>query len=276
MHHVKVEAILQALGMIGNRSASDVFTRTEVARQIRILRAAMSMKGVANRLGMSVEAVYSLTREGMIAARITAGEHAISHHFFDRYEISDFLRRAKGSSNRVFKSAPKDTDLIQVAPRRCYAPWMDVLRLLLNGKLQSIGTLQGRVGLNALLVNTREVKKLLGRQHEYDDITKLMKLFALPHNSIRELIALGHFWPRPYRGNRRKTRAICFDFKDVKRFMADYICGKEIAAKRKISFSRLLLQLQAEGIEPVIVIDKSSRCFYRRSQIVEWTNAPPS
>lgn len=290
MHHKKAKQILDGMGLLSTTNATAmIFTRKEVAQQLRILRVARSMSWVASRLGMSGEAITSLMHQGFITPILTVGAHTWKQYFFDRHAVSSLLRSARGSTRKVFLEQPDDTDLVQVVARRCYAPWTNVLKLMLDGHLRCVGTLEGQRGINSLLVKTRETKRLLGPQPQQIYITRLMKLLKLPHAAVQELISVGQFRPcvgdgcvvdkagcpevRSFKEDCRlirRTRAICFDPDIVEYFRTHYISGKEIASLHQTTFEQLLPQLQARRVEPMIKISKPIYCFYTRSSVSRW------
>lgn len=295
----KANGILVEVDLLAvSRPTPLIFTRGEVAKQLRVLRGAISLKGVARQLGLSQEAVMSLARQEIIKPRSVVGVYQGKHYFFDKYETGALLRRVRGPSLKVFKQCPNDADPIQVAARRCYVPWTRVLQLLIDGDLRAMGTLEDRSGINAILVKTREVRGLLRARPAQIASKNLAGLIGVPHSDIKELISLGHLTPcekavcdaradvsrasrrqaAPLAGD-RKTRGIYFDPNAIQHFQEQYISGKEAAALYKTKLEDLLRRLSADRVDPKITLSKPRYSFYLREEVaywagIEWNKVP--
>jgi hypothetical protein len=157
---------------------------------------------------------------------------------------------------------------IQDAAKRASCGAGEIIRLILDKKLQWVGKLASAQGYAAVLVNGDEIKELV-REPAPDAATvhELVGRFNTSVRVIKALITGGHFTTVTVRNaiNRCPMRAI--PSADLAAFMQDFVPLFELSEQLHVHPCVLKARLAEQGVQPALDPKKHYATFYRHADI---------
>jgi TniQ len=208
-----------------------------------------------------------LADHGFIKPVVAASDPGIGGNAFALADLDDFLARLLAGAVPVAAVPDGAYDIPMVAKRaNCSA--MEVVRLILDGKLDWVGRLTGVAGYFSVLVMVAEVKQLV-RGARLDGLTTIEIEDAMKTSFavVKALIANGHFPVRQVINPVTRHAIKLVARADVEAFRAEYVSLAELAVERGLHLRKLFVRLRAQGIHPALDPGVYKARFYRRAII---------
>jgi hypothetical protein len=212
-------------------------------------------------LGVSLGALNQLRDKGLITAHVDAIDQIPK---FDRGELEELLRSLNA---RVAKTWPDGSLLLTLvdATRRVRCPFVEIVELILEGKLKTVYRDNGKQGLAALHISQSELRAALP-QFEMSGVTKGEASMRLRVNypTINFLIADGTLVERRLRNPRSRQflDAVCTE--SLEHFEKRFETLGQLAKRYRRAAGPFGSHLEANGICPIEVPAGISRIYERR------------
>lgn len=204
-----------------------------------------------------------LYRAGLIVPRIKAAEHGAADQFAPE-DLDAFLARLLDGAKPVQAAADRQVTIPQAA-HRSFCMSEDIVRLVLDGKLDRKWKLASERGYMSLLLDLEEVRALV-RGPDHGGLTgiaisdRLRVADRVPAALIKHGILKSTTVVNPI--NRCPTVVVLAA--EVERFEREFVSLFAIARQRGQHFMAVKKELQDAGVEPVFNPRKIGATFYRR------------
>jgi hypothetical protein len=205
-----------------------------------------------------------LYRSGIIVPRIRGGDHGAADQFASE-DLDTFLARLLDGAVPVRAAAEGRANIPEAAKLACCGS-IEVVRLLLDGKLTCKWQLTSERGYMSLLVDIEEVRRLV-RGVDHGGLTGLQikDKLATTAKVAAALIKHGHLAAITVINPVNRCPIVVVPAKEVERFDREYISLFALARQRGRHFRSVKKELQDDGVEPVFNPAKIGATFYRRS-----------
>jgi hypothetical protein len=242
------------------------FDAVEAEALLTGLAESLSMEKLRDHLNIPRPHDRGLFERGFIMPMM-AGGRAKGGHAFLKSELDGFLERLMRDADPSFYGDPAMVPLITAAKRSCSAV-MDVVALVLDGKLSRVGRDPGQAGFVSVLVDAEEVRPLVtGPAYEGISLRELERLLPAKSPAVKMLVKKGLLVAvtvkNPVTGWMQPT--VLQD--ELERFRREYVSLNTLARERGEHFARVKKSLVAAGVSPVCDPDELNQTLYRRSDI---------
>lgn len=269
VHWDKAGKILRALGELSPGETEPFLKRNDALRAIALLKDTMSHNVARAHIGMTRGTIKTLLDDGVVVPKIRAGEFGLTEHVFLRSDLDQMVEKARGRATKVFSKQTKTIKDIIVAARHSSTSCSEILRMLLDGSLASVGVLKGRVGLGAILVDYNDAKNALPpKSSDYLNLVELQRYLKTDYYTARNLVRFGYIKTSRYKDPvRNGTRSTFVHVTEAERFTTNYIAGQEIAAAHGTHVRALVPLLKLQGISPLTRKTNTGQYYYRRTDV---------
>lgn len=272
LHPKRLRRILAACGTIppDHRGLTDdrlIFSAPEAAATLE--RAKHAITEVEAQVYLNAGRVHTrlLVKAGLIVPFAAAGQESMKDNGFDTRDLDDFLAQLTA------KAEPRSTHAepvyrIPEAAKRTNCSAMEIVRTILDGRLEWVGQIAGERGYMSILVDLVEVRELVRGDHG-DNVTltvvqsSLRTTFAVVDALVRSGVLPSGRAISPI--NRCPYTAV--KAADLAAFQEAFGSLHEIARERGVHFAQLKKALTAHGIEPAFGKPIVPATFYRRADI---------
>jgi len=246
----------------------------EVARFAFTVEAAAYLQDLSTAMSLNQAAIYInaprphdrlLVEAGHLAPFIVGGVGGIKDHAFARRDLDGFLERllAPARGRALAALIP-----IQGAMKRASCSAMEIVGLVLSGRLERLAVDPAERGYLSLLVDPEEIKLLvqLG-SHGGLSLREVEKRLGTTTAVVSALIAGGHL-PSQQGINpvKRQPQTVVTE-EALQRFSELYVSLHELARIRQSNPGNLKRELAGRGVEPALGNVPAS--FYTRSSLAE-------
>lgn len=265
-HPKKLRKVLRAAGIIGDtQMASSDHNVTFDAQAATTVIAAMERR------------LYLPAARAYLNAPRSQADLLIKHGFikakdpiagtYDQYSIDDldaFLRHLMVDARPVDHASAAMAD-IPGAARRAHCSAVDVLQMILEGRLAWVGRLRQIHGYQSVLVNVDEVKAAVrGPDHGGLTHAQVREALRTNHRVLLALIANGLVIEfRARNPVTRRVQSLVHPL-ELARFQKTYVSLHVLADERKQHHLVLRKELDAAGVKPVFDPKTVHARFYRR------------
>ncbi len=267
IHPVRLAKLLAAAGLITVEASRLTFEKILVAADNMERFVAEAKKGLnaaeakaaLNAKGTQFEQLVKL---GYIKADVEDETGAFS--FINRFSpagIEEFLRKLQ-----VAVTCENDDGLIdlQQARKRANCSFGELIKLLLNNKLERVAFASGEHGLAAIRVDVDEIKQhTAGANHDCIPIHKLVKLMPSSSKIIRALLAEKRIPTVELRNPVTRNLQKYVAQEDFDTFMREFVSLGNIATRVNLRTWTVERELRHYGVVPVYVA--GGMPFYRRA-----------
>jgi hypothetical protein len=251
-----------ALGLIRTekRSGSQLsFPIEEVERIARDLRGALTFEETMQRLGIGWRPLREMMENGSLVPVLNGGGQR--HVFvFRPGDVDQLLERLTDNAAGVQKASSALLAVSRLGGSRA-ATIGRCVRLVLEGKLRVRERLDGAIGLQALLINEKEleaaVKPESGEMVPFAAAARRMRLNA---RGLSRAVTLGMF-----PGVKKGAKALAA--KHAEDFAQKFIMMAEIKERIGGYFPTLKDQIERAGFKPDKMLAKCLNSGYRRAEI---------
>lgn len=267
--HLRKMAV--ALGMLDAASAKSGAVPKDVARKVaEILADSLLAKKAAGVLGITYPKFAKYRRAGIFEPVIVPGNGVTLSERFSKRALEAFLESIYPAVGSPVAEGLKP---INVAAKLARCRDSDVLKLVHDKKLKRVGWDNGKVGLEAVLVDPEEVLAL-DQPHVSEDpsLDEVGEILNVGSDAARSLCGSGYL--PCYDGKNRYNQATQYvRHSDIEAFRAEYISLSEMAFECSDRFRELQSAINTKRIRPSIPKASKHPNFYRRSEIEALINA---
>ncbi|KLK93144.1 hypothetical protein AA309_11130 [Microvirga vignae] len=275
-HPARLRKILIEAGLVPE-DATDVvdnrivFNAEEAERLVRRLDTSVPLKDVAGYLNCPrVHARLLYEREFLRPVVDASVSMASGKHAFAKEDLDDFLERLLRSATPMSYREAGFSDLPGAAKKACCSA-MEIVALVLEGRLKRLGRDLNQQGYLALLVDVEEVRALVRLNIKAQGMTlrEIERRIGTNTKVVEALIRAGD-GPLPTLTvvnpvNRCPQTVVPFEALDA--FEREYIGLTHLARERGVHHIVLRKQLDAAGVVPALRREKFGATFYRRIEL---------
>jgi len=274
VHPKRLRKILAAKGVLpanhDERSDHAATFSAGGAQELLIkIKTAMTLRDVETYLGAGRVQARLLMEQGFIvpfASTETRWQGGIDHAFAKAH-LDDFLARLFDGAIEVAAPQPPIYP-IQEATKRATCGAGEILRLILDRKLQWVGRLASTPGYAALLVDADEIKRHV-RGPALDGLTAEMMHLEM-HTTARvvnALVAAGHLPTKRVINPLNRCPVDITSRADFDAFRQTYATLFDLARELGVHFRVLSARLKEQGIKPALDKETLGATFYKRADI---------
>lgn len=270
MHPLRLRKILNGAGVLpmGRRASEYDLTlmpADAVTEIVEIERSSLDLTELEAVLGVGRPHPKHLRQAGLITPIAWSATAVQRGQKYAKAEINGFLTRLYKRATLV-SSAPAGTLDPVAAARNACSPLVDVLKLVLDGALESLWRVADGVGVAALRLDPTEVRRsLCGSAPDGLAPSWVEKRLSTSNRVMQALIKLEVFTPvtivNPVHGGVSKLIPMV----EILDFERRYVSLTHLAAEQGRHFSAVLADLDAKGIRPVWKRTVVRSRWYRRS-----------
>jgi hypothetical protein len=277
-HPKRLRKILIEAGLVPE-DATDVvdnrivFNADEAEQLVRRFATTVPLKDVAGHLNCPrIHARLLYEREFIRPVVDASTSTASGKHAFAKEELDNFLERLLQSATPMSDPEAGFADLPRAAKRACCSA-MEIVALVLEGRLKRLGRDLSQNGYLALLVDVEEVRALvrLDIKAQGMSLREIERRIGTNTKVVEALIRAGD-GPLPTITvinpvNRCPQMVVPFDALDA--FEREYVGLTHLARERGVHHVVLRKRLDAAGVVPALTREKFGATFYRRSELPE-------
>ena len=233
------------------------------------IQSAMTLRDVETYLGAGRVQARLLMEQGFIVPFATTeerGQGGIDHAFAKR-DLDDFLARLFDGAVDVAAPQPPAYS-IQEAAKRANCGAGEIIRLILDKKLQWVGRLVSETGYAAVLVDAEEIKNHV-RGSALDGLTA-NAIHIEMHTTVRvvnALIAAGHLPTERVINPLNRCPVDITSRADFDAFRQTYATLFDLARELGVHFRVLKARLTEQGIKPALDKETFGATFYKRADM---------
>jgi hypothetical protein len=207
-----------------------------------------------------------LYRAGIIVPRIKGAEHGAADQFAPE-DLDAFLARLLAGARPV-KAAAEGRVTIPQAAHRAFCMSEDLVRLILDGKVQQKWKLAGERGYMSVLLDLDEVRALVrGPDHGGLTGTAISDRLRVADRVAAALIKHGHLKSITVVNPINRCPTVVVPAHEVERFEREFVSLFAIARQRRRHFILVKKELNAAGVKPALDPEKVGATFYRRADV---------
>ncbi len=227
----------------------------------------MPMEQARKYLGATPELMTSLHRAGLIEPFVRrnvqqkTGVHLYSKKDLDR-PLSDLYSNFQDSEINQLTA----TNIMQTA-KRANRSQVEVIKLILAGKLRNVWRRQNQSGIPALLFDASEVRSLLHKPQNVHTIGRVAEILRSTRSVVKALIKEGIFSTGTVPHIVSSKPIVVIPAPELAQFRREVCTIFDLARETGVHYSRVKRAIQAAEIEPALRSDRFSVDFYRRSEL---------
>jgi TniQ len=270
LHPKRIKKLLRAAGIIDDPQMAlpdhnIIFDAQEGSAAVQKAKGALSLPAAGRHLNAPRVQIGLLAKHGFIQPFIPARAFdALDQFAVD--DLDDFLKRLFAGAHAVSKPDAYQADIPSAAGRCCCSS-VEVLRLILDKKLDWVGRHSGLQGYMSALVDVREIRgKVRGADKRGLTVEELKEKLSTTSRVAAALIKHGYMKTITAINPVNRCPVTVVPEAEVERFSREYVSLFAFAKERGAHFRVVKNELEAEGIEPALDRKKIGASFYRRSE----------
>ncbi len=271
MHPKRLRKLLQAAGIVGGRQTTltdniVTFDAKAAAAVVTKAKGAMSLPAAGKYLNAPRVHIQLLAMNRFIVPCVPASDFSA----IDRYAIADldeFLGRLLDGAHAVGK--PKLSQVsIPVAAKRACCSAAEIIRLILDHKLNWVSKANGERGYLSVLVDVDEIRaKVRGADHGGLTPRQAATRLGCADRVIEPLIEAGALKTRTVINPINRCPQVAIMPEELERFRKTYVSLFALANEQSKHFKRVKNELEAQGVEPAFDPEEIGARFYARAQL---------
>jgi hypothetical protein len=198
--------------------------------------------------------------------RHSVGSDALNEVFL-KSELDQFLAALFRKAETVTHARPGAHEIRTAAPRaNCSV--VEIVRLIVDGRLAWVGRLAGLHGIAAILVDLDEIKSMTTLP-DLGGLIPANALRALRVNSkvMTGLLRVGAFKTVVQRHPIKRNPQVVIPFEEIDRFKSKYVSLFTLARSQEKHMPILLRELKVLGIQPAPELEGVGATFFRRRDL---------
>ena len=271
LHPKRLGKLVQALGLVeaGSEARSTnsmlLDARAGLLAASRI-RGAMPLKAAGAYVNAPRVHIRLLAEHGFIRPCVPAKAFT-AEDFYAPADLDAFLDHLMGGAVAIRTPKPGQATIPAAAKRACCSA-ADIVRLILDRRLEWTGRLAGERGYLAVMVAVDEIKtKTRGQDHGGLTLRQAAPLLGCSDNVVRALIDAGHLRTRTVVNPMNKCPQIVVMPAEVERFRSEYVSLFALAKERGEHFRAVKKEVEAAGVVPAFDPEEIEATFYRRRML---------
>lgn len=260
----RVGKLLQIAGVIGpNTPDNVVFDAHAGYRAVRDNLAALDFPETAARLGITLKQARLFAEAGFIE---NVSESPLRMHArFAPAALDAFVDRLLSGAVNVRRLKPGYATIAE-ATNRTTVLQIDIVRLILDGKLKWTGCLGGKRDLASILVKLSEVNATIhGLDPDTLSVVEFAQRAGLKKQAAHHMVKLGIV--KSVAGKRSGRKVYRVPRTEVYAFRRRYVTLGEISRTRGKHHPAMKKALEVEGILPAFDLGKVRIMVYRREEV---------
>ncbi|WP_454917706.1 TniQ family protein [Xanthobacter sediminis] len=271
LHPKRTRRLLRDGGMIdaaSDRLADDrvVVDAGAADRLLCGMAGTMSQEAAARHLALSRTHFMLLVKGGVIRPWI-AGAQRERNHAFRQVDLEAFRTELLTAVKPGLETSGTCVDIPAAAKRACCS-LAQIVRLIIDGRLQSVGVREGVKGLGALVVDVEEVRTLVhGEDHGGLTLRDVERELHTSTRAVRALVRERLLPVEMVKNPVRRQRQPIVRRDALAEFQRQYVSLQALARERGIGHLALKRVLNLEGVLPVRDPNALHLTLYRRADV---------
>lgn len=266
MRRMLQRANLTDAAVVDSADNKVTFDAVEAEDMLRDLAQSMSLERARAYLNVPRPHDRGLLDRGFIKPMMEGGKNKGGHAFL-RSDLDRLLDQLLRNADPTLQGNPTMVPLIAAAKHSCCVV-MDVVALVLDGKLARVGRDPDQTGFLSVLVDAGEVRPLVtGPAYEGHSLRDLEKLLSSSSYAVKALVEKGFLTAEIVKNPVTGWMQQIVSPKELERFLQEYVSLTGLARERGDHFSRVKKSLLAAGVTPVAHPDELKQTLYRRSEV---------
>lgn len=269
LHPKRARKLLRAAGIIGDAQAAlpdhnTIFDAQEGSAAVQKAKGALSLPAAGRYLNAPRVQIGLLVKNEFVKPFIPAKVFGALDQFAVD-DLDDFLRRLLADAVPIKKPDAYQADIPSAAGRaNCSS--VEVLRLILDRKLEWVGRHADLQGYMSALVDVREIRgKVRGADKGGYTGLELKEKLSTTAKVASALIKHGHLATRTVINPVNRCPTVVVPQAEVARFAREYVSLFTLARQRGLHHMVVKKALDADGVAPALDPKKIGATFYRRS-----------
>jgi hypothetical protein len=269
MHPKRLRRLVAAQGLIADPSYPDnriLFTAETAERIYQRERQSLTMKQAETYINAGRVQTRILFEAGLIR-RHKLGDNGLEEVFF-RAELDEFLARLLKNAKEISTFSDPVHDLPSAAKRACCSS-AEIVKLILDERLQWVGRRTGQTGFLCVLVDTNEVKAKTALDAPNGMPLNIAAKEVLKTNwrVMSQLVASGAIQTTTVTNPVNRCPQCIIPFSELQRFQRTYVSLHRLGIERGLHMRTVLKELNASGILPAAELNHVGATFYRREHL---------
>jgi hypothetical protein len=208
-----------------------------------------------------------LYRTGLIVPRVRASDHGAADQFAPA-DLDAFLDRLIDGAEPVEAAGAGQADIPDAAKQACCGA-AEIVRLILDRKLERKWRLAGERGYMSILVDVEEIRALVrGPDHAGLTGLEIKDKLSTTAKVAAALIKHGHLATITVVNPVNRCPTVIVPAEKVERFEREYISLFTLAKQQGRRFRKVKQKLDAADIRPALDPEKVGATFYRRTDLI--------
>lgn len=264
---VGIRRLGEAMGVLeDNGNLTDdrlLMTVKDADRLVKRMQDGLTLAGVTERLNLPRGHEKLLHDAGFI--RPLFNPNQLSQYLFDKHEIDSFWQKITA---RLKPQAEPDMVTIMKASKLAKCQAMEIIQLLVDGKLERLAMEPGGTGYKSLLVCPKEIAPFVrGKQPTGLTLKQVEYRLHTPSRVINKLLD-GNYLRSTHKINainRCPQRMV--EVEDLEEFMQTYISVSELSRRSGIGMRGVKARLDRAALKPAFDPEIVRASFYRRDEV---------
>jgi hypothetical protein len=272
LHPKRLRRILAACGTIpsDHRALTDdrlIFSAPEASAILEKARHAITEVEAQVYLNAGRVHTRLLVKAGLIVPFAAAGQESMKDNGFDTRDLDDFLARLTAKAEPLSTHA-EPVYRIPEAAKRTNCSAMEIVRAILDDRMEWVGQVAGESGYMSVLVDVTEVRSLFRGEHGDNlPLAHVQSSLKTTYAVVDRLVRTGILPSREAISPLNRCPYIAVQKDDLSAFIETYGSLHELARERGVHFLPFKKALMARGIEPAFGKPVIPATFYRRADI---------
>lgn len=230
------------------------------------LKDSMSLAKAREYLGVPRPHERGLLERSYIKPMITGGKRKGSHAFL-KADLDAFLEQLTRNVDPELTGGENMVPFTLAAKKSCCSV-MDVVALVLDGKLGRVGRDPAKSGFAAVLVDAQEVRPLVtGPDYEGHSLKEIETLLPAKTSAVKALIENGFLKTETVRNPVTKWMQPIVRHDELARFKSEYVTLFDLSREKGLHFRKVKQSLVEANVVPIADPEQIGLSLYRRSEL---------
>ncbi|MFB9985008.1 TniQ family protein [Mesorhizobium kowhaii] len=240
----------------------------QVAALVKELKQTMNLTAARIYLNVPRPHDEGLAKSGLLKPMIEKPRGRSGMHYtFRREDLDAFLEKLLEKADPALGGDPAFETLLKAAKRCCCAV-MDVVRLVVDGKLARVGRNPAEQGFMSVLVDANEVRPhVTGPDYDGFSLRDLEKLLSSGTYAVKALVEKGLLTTVTVKNPMTGWIQPIVRKEELERYRREYVSLHALARERGEHFARVKKALVVSGVFPIGDPEELKQTLYRRSDI---------
>lgn len=253
------------VAVFGSRSV--VFRKDEAHSLLVAAASLLTTTQAAQRLGCAMTQMEALLNEGYL--QFSANGEATGRVY--RWVSADEVQRFRDRVEARLSPIPTEDDLVPVleVTKICHRTFVEIIALILNGKLADVQMSGSEFRLDKIMVNPNEIDELSASRFGTEFLDRASAAVALGtrRETINDIVDLGIVPTRNVQHEKIRSNIVVVHRDDLKAFSSKHVLLDVLAKDRREAAIVVRKQLEKLGIYPAYETSRKATKIYRRSDI---------